>query len=160
MNTDINSYGDEMVMESHANMSLDDFSRFLLVSNVSSPGCVNPFHTNFKHYIPLAAKDLSISLGSKNPNISLNVCKCSTEKIYSTRNIGTQTVSKCYSNSSTLLPDYKKTFLSPSGIEPATDVMCHNISVAPPTLLLLTFSVLVANPKNYFTRWPIPLVGC
>ena len=28
---------------------------------------MNPFHTNFKHYFPLAAKDLSISLGSKNP---------------------------------------------------------------------------------------------
>ena len=27
-------------------------------------------------------------------------------------------------------------------------------------LLFLTFSVLVANPKNYFTRWPIPLVVC
>ena len=24
-------------------------------------------------------------------------------------------------------------------------------------LLFLTFSVLVANPKNYSTRWPIPL---
>ena len=27
-------------------------------------------------------------------------------------------------------------------------------------LLFLTFSVFVANPKNYFTRWPIPLVVC
>ena len=60
---------------------------------------MNPFHTNFKHYIPLAAKD---------PNIPLNVCKCSTEKTYSTRDIGTQTIRKCYSKSSTLLPDYKK----------------------------------------------------
>ena len=25
-------------------------------------------------------------------------------------------------------------------------------------LLFLIFSALVANPKNYFTRWPIPLV--
>ena len=85
--------------------------------------------------IPLASKGLSISLGSKNPNIPLNVCKYSTEKTYSTRDIGTQTVRKCYSGSSTLLPDYKKTFLSPSGIEPATDVLCHDISVALPTLL-------------------------
>ena len=27
-------------------------------------------------------------------------------------------------------------------------------------LLFLTFSVLVAYPKNYFIRWPIPLVFC
>ena len=27
-------------------------------------------------------------------------------------------------------------------------------------LLFLIFSVLVTNPKNYFTRWPIPLVVC
>ena len=27
-------------------------------------------------------------------------------------------------------------------------------------LLFLTFSALVANPKNYFTQWPIPLVVC
>ena len=100
-------------MESYANILLDDLSHFLLVF-------VNPFHTNFKH-IPLAVKDL---------NIPLNVCKCSTEKIYSTRDIGTQTVRKCYSKSSPLIPDYKnKSFLSPSGIEPATDVLCHNISV-------------------------------
>ena len=85
--------------------------------------------------IPLASKDLSIYLGSKNPKISLNVCKYSTEKTYSTRDIGTQTVRKCYSESSTLLPDYKKTFMSLSGIEPATDVVFHNISVALLTLL-------------------------
>ena len=59
---------------------------------------------------PLASKDLSISLGSKNPNILLNVCKYSTDKTYSTRDIGTQTVRKCYSESNTLLPDYKKNF--------------------------------------------------
>ena len=33
----------------------------------------------------------------------------------------------------------KKTSLSPSGIEPATDVLCHNISVALPTLLPNSF---------------------
>ena len=66
------------------------------------------FHTNFKQYIPLAAKDLSISLYSKNSNIPLNVCKCSAEKNYSTRDIGNQTVRECCSKSSTLLPDYKK----------------------------------------------------
>ena len=82
------------------------------------PGCVNPFHTNFKHYIPLAAKDLSISLGSKSPNIPLNVCKCSTEKTYSTRDIGTQTVRKCYSKSSILLPDYKKLSCRHRGLNP------------------------------------------
>ena len=27
-------------------------------------------------------------------------------------------------------------------------------------LLFLVFSVLVANPKNYVTRWPVPLVVC
>ena len=27
-------------------------------------------------------------------------------------------------------------------------------------LLFLTFNVLVANPKNFFTRWPIPFVVC
>ena len=57
---------------------------------------------------PLASKDLSIYPGSKNPNIPLNVCKYSTEKTYSTRDIGTQTVRNYYSESSTLLPDYKK----------------------------------------------------
>ena len=100
---------------------------------------MNPFHINFKHYVPVATKDLSISLGSKNPNIPLNVCKCSTEKTYSTRDIGSQTVRKCYSKSSTLLPDYKKTFMSPSGIEPVTDVLCHNISVAFPTVLCSSY---------------------
>ena len=58
--------------------------------------------------IPLASKDLSISLGSKNPNIPLNVCKYPTEKTYPTRDIGTQSVRRCYSESSTLLPDYIK----------------------------------------------------
>ena len=48
---------------------------------IPPPGCVNPSHTNFKRYIPLAAKDLSISLGSNNPNIPLNTCKCSTETL-------------------------------------------------------------------------------
>ena len=61
--------------------------------------------------IPLASKDRSISLGSKTPNISLNVGKYSTKKIYSTRDTGTQTVLKFYSYFSTLLPDYKKYFL-------------------------------------------------
>ena len=111
MDTDINLHADETVIESYANIPLDDLSRFLLVSNVYSPRCVNPFHTSFKHYIPLAAKDLSISLGSKNSNIPLNVCKCSTTKTYSTRGIGTQTVRKFYLKSSTLLPDYKKNFI-------------------------------------------------
>ena len=97
-------------MELYANIPLDDLSRFLLVSNVYPPESVNLFHTNYKHYIPLAAKDLNIFLGSKNPNIPLNVCKCSTEKTYSTRDIGTQTVRKCYSESSTSLPDYKQIF--------------------------------------------------
>ena len=75
MDTDINSHADETVTESYVNILLDDLSRFLLVSNVNPPGCMNPFHTNFKHYIPLAAKDLSISLSSKNSNIPPNVCK-------------------------------------------------------------------------------------
>ena len=79
--TDVNSLAYKTVMESYANIPLGDLSRFLLVSNVLSPRCVNPFHTNFKHYIPLAAKDLSISLGSKNPNIPLNTCKCSTKTL-------------------------------------------------------------------------------
>ena len=69
---------------------------------------MNPFHNIFKQYIPLAARDLSISFVSKNPNIPLNVCKCSTEKTCSARDIGTQTVRKCYSKSSTLLPNYNK----------------------------------------------------
>ena len=85
--------------------------------------------------IPLASKDINIPLGSKNSNIPLNVCKYSTEKTYSTREIGTQTARKCYSESSTLLPDYKKTFLSSSGIAPSADVLCLNISVALPTIL-------------------------
>ena len=50
-------------------------------------------------------------------------------------NFNTQTVRKYYSRSSTFLPDYEKKYMSPSGIEPATDVLCHNISVALPTLL-------------------------
>ena len=54
-----------------------------------------------------ASKDQNIPHGSKNPNIPLNVCKYSTEKTYSTRNTGTQTVRKCCSESSTLLPDHK-----------------------------------------------------
>ena len=79
MDTDVNSHVDETVMESQVYIPLDDMSRFLLVSNVYfPPRCVNPFHTNFKQYIPLAAKDLSISLGSKNPNTLLNTCKCFT----------------------------------------------------------------------------------
>ena len=107
MDTDINSHADETVMESYANIPLNDLSRFLLVSNVFiPPGCVNPFHIKFKHYIPLAAENLSISLGSKNSNIPFDVCKCSTKKTYSTWDIDTQTVRKCYSKSSTLLPDY------------------------------------------------------
>ena len=72
IDTDVNSHAYETVMESYANIPLDDKSHFLLVSNVLfPPGCVNPFHTNFKQYIPLAAKDLSVSLGSKNQNIPL-----------------------------------------------------------------------------------------
>ena len=83
MDTDVNSHADETVMESYVNIPLDGLlSRFLLVSNVLfPPGCVDPFHTNFKQYIPLAAKDLSISLGSKNPYTPLNTCKCSTETL-------------------------------------------------------------------------------
>ena len=102
--------------------------------------------------IPLASKDLSISLGSKTPNIPLNVCKCYTEKTYSTRDIGTQTIRKSYSESSTLLPDYKKkTFMSLLRIEPATDVLCHNISVALPTLLPSSYCqdrILHTRTKN------------
>ena len=98
---------------------------------------MNSFHNNFKRFIPLAAKDLSISLSLKHSNIPLNVCKCSTEKTYSTRDIGTQTIRKCNSKSSTLLQDYMYIyFLPPSGIEPATDVLYHNVSVALPTLYL------------------------
>ena len=38
---------------------------------------------------------------------------------------------------------------------------CHVTNVDGRSILFLTFSVLVANPKkNYFTRWPIPLVVC
>ena len=111
-------------------------SRFLLVSNVYfSPGCVNPFHTNFKQYIPLAAKDLSISFGSKNPNISLNTCTCSIETLL-TWDIGTQTACKCNSKSSTLLPAYEKIFLVAMGIESATYVLNHNISVTLPCFIL------------------------
>ena len=65
--------------------------------------------------IHLASKGPNIPLGSKNPNIPLNVCKYSTEKTYSTRYIGTQTVCKCYSESSNLLPDDKKNFLVATG---------------------------------------------
>ena len=72
-------------------------------------------------------------------------CKYSTGKTYSTRDIGTQTVCKCYLESSALLSDYKKTFLSPSGIEAATDVLCHNISVALPTLLSTMVVVMVKS---------------
>ena len=83
--------------------------------------------------IPLDSKGLNIPLVSKNPN---NVYKYFTEKTYSTRDIGTL---KLYANviqSSVLYYQIiKKTFLSPMGIEPATDVLCHNISVALPTLL-------------------------
>ena len=76
--------------------------------------------------IPLASKNLGICLSSKSLNIPLNVCTYSTEKTYSTRDVGTQTARKRYSESSTLLlPDYKKYILSPSGIEPATDVLGH-----------------------------------
>ena len=78
----------------------------------------------------------NIPLASKDPNIPLHVCKYSAEKTYSTRDIGTQTVRKCYSESSTLLPAHKKKgFLSPPGIELAMDVLCSNISVALPTIL-------------------------
>ena len=100
-----------MVMESYSNIPLDDLSRFLIVSNVLFPRVREPFYTNFKQYISLAAKNLSISVGSKSPNIPLNFCKCSTEKAYFTRDIGTQTVRKFKSKSSTLLPDYIKHFL-------------------------------------------------
>ena len=132
MDTDINSHADETVMESYPNIPLDDVSRF---SNVLfPPGCVTPFHTNFKDYIPLAVKDLSISLGSKNPNIPLNTCKCSTDIAL----LGTL-VLKLYVNV-IQSPEHhyqiiKKTFLSPSGIKPATYVLSHNISVTLPTFL-------------------------
>ena len=63
-------------MESYVNIPLDDVSRFLLVSNVLfPPGRVNQFHTNFKQFVPVAAKDLRISLGPKNLNTPLNTCK-------------------------------------------------------------------------------------
>ena len=39
----------------------------------------------------------------------------------------------------------KKAFMSPSEIEPATDVLCHNISVALPTLFYL---VVIAKTKS------------
>ena len=63
---------------------------------------MNPYHTNFKQYIPLATKDLSISLGSKNPNIPLNSCNYSTETAYSTRDISFETLRKYYAKSRTL----------------------------------------------------------
>ena len=75
-----NNNTDEKVMESYSNIPLDDISHFL-VSNVLFRRGTNPFHTNFKQYTPLAAKDLSISLGSNSPNIPLNTCKCSTETL-------------------------------------------------------------------------------
>ena len=114
-------------------------SRFLLVSNISPPGRVNPIHTNFKYYTPLAAKNLSISLGLKNPNILLNICKCSTEKTPSTRDIGTQLYVNAIQSPVHCFQVIKKSFMSPSGIEPATHVLCHNISVTLPTLLCSSY---------------------
>ena len=94
-------------------------------------GCVNPFYTNVKQYIPLAAKDLSISLGSKNPNISSMSANALQRRLTL---LGTL-VLKLYVKNAIQSPVHyyqiiKKTFLSPSGIEPATDVLGHNISVA------------------------------
>ena len=98
-----------------------------------------------------------MSLGSKNPNISLNVCKYSTKKTYSTRDIGTQTVRKCYSESSTLLPDYKKTFMSPSGIEPATDVLCHNFSSRSSNLITSSYCQVRILHTRYVTKYSFML---
>ena len=51
-----------------------------------------------------------------------------------------------------------------SGALPAVvHVLIVTGKIPGPLMLLLlfhTFSVLVGNPKNYFTRWPIPLVVC
>ena len=47
MDADINSHADETVMESYANIPLDDLSRFLVVSNVISPRVREPV----SHYL-------------------------------------------------------------------------------------------------------------
>ena len=41
---------------------------------------------------------------------------------------------------------------------PIVYIVAYNTTYVVVLLLFLTFSVFVANPKNYFTRWPILLV--
>ena len=53
----------------------------------------------------------------------------------------------------------------PHTLEPKKNILGTNTDETVTRLLLLlllflTFSALVANRKNYFTRWPIPLVVC
>ena len=52
MDTDINSHADETTMESYASISLDDLSRFLLVSNVLFPRMREPVSHSFQTIYP------------------------------------------------------------------------------------------------------------
>ena len=136
MDTDINSHTDETVMESYAKISLDDLSRFLLVSNVLFPRVCEPVSHKFQTIYPPScegSKRLPRLEESEHPPQRLQM-------LY--RDIAlleTLLVLKLYVNAIQSPVHYyqviKKPFLSPSGIEPATDVLCHNISVAIPTLL-------------------------
>ena len=55
--------------------------------------------------------------------------------------------------------DHEQDWL-PYPVDPYSVLYVMTISHYCCCLLFLTFSVLVANPENYFTRWPIPLVIC
>ena len=112
MDTDINSHADETAMESYASISLDDLSRFLLVSNVLFPRMREPVSHSFQTIYPPScegSKHLPRFEESKHPPQCLQML-FKVQYIYQiTKNIY---------------------FLSPSGIEPTTDVLCHNISIA------------------------------
>ena len=92
---------------------------------------MNPYHTNFKQYIPLATKDISISLGDE--------FKHSPQYLHMLyRDIASLgiLVLKLHVNAIQspvyYYQIYKKKFLVTMGIEPGTYVLNHNISVALP----------------------------
>ena len=100
--------------------------RFLLVSFFFfPPGFVNPYHTSFKQYIPLGTKDL---------NIPLNTCICSTETLL---NLGKLHVNAIQSPVH-YYKIYKKNFIVAMGLESGTYVLNHNFSVVLPYFITLT----------------------
>ena len=137
MDTNINSQADETVMESYAKIPLDDVSRFLLVSNVSFPLVREPVSHLFQTLYPPSckrSKHLPLFEEFKHPPQCLQMLyredllylgywfsNC-TQMLFKVQYIITRL-------------HQKQKILSPSGIEHATDVLCHNTLMALPTLL-------------------------